>query len=139
MEHCPHCIGGKLFTISEMDGDYLECINCGYHRETGSRRHYASSQNGASCPYCFGCNVIKVGHHNGRQHYLCKGCGARPKRTFPSDLIEDTLELLRTRTAYRNIMIEVRRKYDIVLPKPVLELWGEKVNGKGLAPAGVRQ
>lgn len=138
MPHCPRCVGGKLFAISEPDGDYLECINCGYHREMKSRARYSYSHNGASCPFCFGCHVIKVGHHNGRQHYLCKDCGQRPKRTFPSDLIEDTLELLRTRTAYRSIMIAVRRKYDVVLPKPMLELWSDKLHSKGLVSIEVK-
>jgi len=138
MEHCPHCIGGKLFTISEPDGDYLECINCGYHRETNNRWHYTYSHNGASCPYCFGHNVIKAGHNSGRQRYWCKDCGQRPLMTFPADLIKDTLVLLGSGTAYRLIMLEVRRKYNIILPKPMLEMWADKVNGKGLVVAGKR-
>lgn len=138
MELCPRCIGGKLFAISEIDGDYLECINCGYHQETKRRSYYTYGHNGASCPYCFGHNVIKMGHNSGRQRYWCKDCGQRPLLTFPADLIKDTLKLLGARTAHRHIMMEVKRKYDVVLPKPMLEMWGEKVNGKGLVAAGKR-
>jgi len=119
-----------LFAVSEMDGDYLECVNCGYAREIKRRLYYTYSHNGASCPYCFGHNVIKVGHNSGRQRYLCKGCGKRPLLTFPADLIEDTLESLRTGVPHRHIMIEAKRKYRVLLPKPMLDLWANKVNGK---------
>jgi hypothetical protein len=29
---CPRCIGGRLFLISDIGEDLLECVNCGYRR-----------------------------------------------------------------------------------------------------------
>jgi len=29
---CPRCIGGRLFLISDIGEDLLECVNCGYSR-----------------------------------------------------------------------------------------------------------
>ena len=72
---------------------------------------------------------------------MCLDCRIKFYNKYSPELIEDVVKLLKTRVPYRRILIEARDKYGIIVPKPVLLRWVEKVRNNGhktLVKAGVK-
>jgi len=140
------------------DYDELNCINCGYTEAVKSANAlYQVRDNGGydtglwnkaieeniCCPHCFGRNIRRRGSYTYKTapSFMCLDCHIKFYNRYSPELIEDVVKLLKTRVPYRRILIEARDKYGIIVPKPVLLRWAEKVRNNGhktLVKAGVK-